>query len=219
MPNTTWLGGDRTFGGLDPCRSIPGRALVSCRGGCIPRAQCYALAPPEPSRRAVAEATMLASAGELAAECIADFGQAESPRLGLPYPSCPAACAQLARAVQHNVTHCPMFNATIAGALPSLGPLPVAGTRYTRIFFCHQTHPHLREEDRAYLLELGFPLPGKQECLRRRTGPVGVAINASGYRFSFYSSGIFECAGCGDTDNDLNHAVLLVGYGKEDDKD
>ena len=69
-------------------------------------------------------ATMLASAGELAAECIADFGQAESPRLGLPYPSCPAACAQLARAVQHNVTHCPMFNATIAGALHSLGPLP-----------------------------------------------------------------------------------------------
>ncbi|KAH8095819.1 acetylcholine-gated cation-selective channel [Aureococcus anophagefferens] len=30
--------------------------------------------------------------------------------------------------------------------------LPFAGTRYTLIFFCHQTHPHLREEDRAYLL-------------------------------------------------------------------
>ncbi|KAK7248230.1 hypothetical protein SO694_0012908 [Aureococcus anophagefferens] len=53
--------------------------------------------------------------------------------------------------------------------------LPFAGTRYTLIFFCHQTHPHLREEDRAYLLELGFPLPGRQECLRRRTGRFGFA--------------------------------------------
>jgi hypothetical protein len=62
MPNTTWLGGDRTFGGLDPCRSIPGRALVSCRGGCIPRAQCYALAPPEPC-------SMLGASGVAFAEC------------------------------------------------------------------------------------------------------------------------------------------------------
>ena len=66
-----------------------------------------------------------------------------------------------------------------------------------------------------------YVTPGNGDQLKAAiaTGPVGVAINASGYRFSFYSSGIFECAGCGDTDNDLNHAVLLVGYGKEGDKD
>lgn len=36
-----WVGGARAWASYDPCSSIPGAALVSCRGSCIPRAQCY----------------------------------------------------------------------------------------------------------------------------------------------------------------------------------
>ena len=61
------------------------------------------------------------------------------------------------------------------------------------------------------------PANGDQIRAALATGPVGVAINASGIRFQFYRSGVFECAGCGDSENDLNHAVLLVGYGYDSD--
>ena len=49
------------------------------------------------------------------------------------------------------------------------------------------------------------------------TGPVGVAINGGSRPFQFYRSGIFNCdyVTCGNEASDLNHAVLLVGYGVE----
>ena len=41
-PETMWVGGARAWASHDPCSPVvPGRALVSCRGSCIPRAQCY----------------------------------------------------------------------------------------------------------------------------------------------------------------------------------
>jgi len=43
--------------------------------------------------------------------------------------------------------------------------------------------------------------------------PVSIAIQANQFRFQAYKSGVFDDANCGDQ---LDHAVLLVGYGTED---
>lgn len=51
--------------------------------------------------------------------------------------------------------------------------LPFTGDRYTLIFFSHQTHPKLKDEDREYLLGLGFPLPSPTQNLRNRVGRFG----------------------------------------------
>ena len=44
-------------------------------------------------------------------------------------------------------------------------------------------------------------------------GPVSVAIEADTTAFQFYSSGIITGSACG---NNLDHGVLIVGYGEED---
>ncbi|GBL74643.1 Cathepsin L [Araneus ventricosus] len=59
-----------------------------------------------------------------------------------------------------------------------------------------------------------------EEALKKAVatvGPVSVAINAKGYGFTFYKSGIYEVPKCDP--NNLNHAVLIVGYGSENGKD
>ncbi|GFV53832.1 cathepsin L [Trichonephila clavipes] len=48
-------------------------------------------------------------------------------------------------------------------------------------------------------------------------GPVSVGINAGGYGFMNYESGIYEVDECNP--KTLNHGVLVVGYGSEDGKD
>ncbi|XP_021934298.1 digestive cysteine proteinase 1 isoform X2 [Zootermopsis nevadensis] len=44
-------------------------------------------------------------------------------------------------------------------------------------------------------------------------GPISVAIDASRKTFSFYSNGIYYDPECGNKPDQLDHAVLLVGYG------
>ncbi|EGD75699.1 hypothetical protein PTSG_07816 [Salpingoeca rosetta] len=44
-------------------------------------------------------------------------------------------------------------------------------------------------------------------------GPLAVAIDASLKSFSFYSSGVYYDSDCGNTPDDLDHAVLAVGFG------
>lgn len=50
-------------------------------------------------------------------------------------------------------------------------------------------------------------------------GPVSVAIDAAHKSFSFYSHGVYYDPTCGNKEDQLDHAVLAVGYGKLNGKD
>lgn len=46
-------------------------------------------------------------------------------------------------------------------------------------------------------------------------GPVSVAIDASEYSFHFYQGGVYNNDLCKSNPEDLNHSVLVVGYGTD----
>ncbi|KAI7815231.1 Cathepsin L long [Rhyzopertha dominica] len=50
-------------------------------------------------------------------------------------------------------------------------------------------------------------------------GPISVAIDASHRTFSFYSNGVYYEPNCGNKEDQLDHAVLAVGYGTMGGKD
>jgi len=50
-------------------------------------------------------------------------------------------------------------------------------------------------------------------------GPVAIAIDAAHPEFEFYSEGVYYNAACKNEADDLDHEVLVVGYGTEDGQD
>lgn len=52
-----------------------------------------------------------------------------------------------------------------------------------------------------------------------KVGPVAVAIDAAHPEFRFYSSGVYYNSDCKNGVNDLDHEVLVVGYGSSQDQD
>lgn len=57
---------------------------------------------------------------------------------------------------------------------------------------------------------------GDEEALRdalATVGPVSIAIDATEDKFMLYKDGIFVDSGCANSEDDLDHGVLAVGYG------
>ncbi|KAI0242158.1 Cathepsin L1 [Lamellibrachia satsuma] len=79
-------------------------------------------------------------------------------------------------------------------------------------WFCHFKRKNVGGEDVG-----AVDLPkGREDCLEKAVasvGPISVAVDAT-FRFQSYKDGVFKDNGCDSAD--LNHGVLLVGYGTTD---
>jgi len=63
---------------------------------------------------------------------------------------------------------------------------------------------------------------GSEEALQdavATVGPVAVAIDAAHPEFEYYSGGVYYNVNCSNSIDDLDHEVLVVGYGTEDGQD
>nr|XP_057902888.1 digestive cysteine proteinase 1 [Doryrhamphus excisus] len=81
--------------------------------------------------------------------------------------------------------------------------------------FCHVNASQLTARVRSYTNVTS----GDAEALKValfKNGPVAVSIDASHRSFVFYSHGVYYEPACGNTTDDLDHAVLAVGYGTLD---
>ncbi|XP_031595963.1 digestive cysteine proteinase 2-like [Oreochromis aureus] len=78
--------------------------------------------------------------------------------------------------------------------------------------FCHVDSSKLTARIQSYTnVTSGDQLALKMALFKN--GPVAVSIDASHRSFVFYSHGVYYEPACGNTVDDLDHAVLAVGYG------
>ncbi|KAI4467184.1 cysteine protease family c1-related [Holotrichia oblita] len=78
--------------------------------------------------------------------------------------------------------------------------------------YCHVSNVSLTAKITGYI----NVTTNNEDALRLaifKHGPISVAIDASHKTFSFYSNGVYYDEECGNTEKDLDHAVLAVGYG------
>lgn len=71
---------------------------------------------------------------------------------------------------------------------------------------------------RSYVNVTNFNVTALKAALAT-VGPISVSIDASHQSFGFYSSGVYYEPACKSGLDDLDHAVLAVGYGTEDGQD
>lgn len=57
---------------------------------------------------------------------------------------------------------------------------------------------------------------GDLQAAIARVGPVAVSLDASHESFMFYKAGVYEEVKCRNGYEDLNHAMLAVGYGTDE---
>lgn len=78
--------------------------------------------------------------------------------------------------------------------------------------FCHLNSSQLVANIQSYTNVTS----GDAEALKLalyKNGPTAISIDASHRSFVFYSHGVYYEPACGNTPDDLDHAVLAVGYG------
>ncbi|KAJ3619807.1 hypothetical protein MTP99_005462 [Tenebrio molitor] len=81
---------------------------------------------------------------------------------------------------------------------------------------CHYKPKDKGATDRGYVdIESGSE--DKLKSAVATAGPVSVAIDASHQSFQLYSGGVYYEPACASNVNQLDHAVLAIGYGTEDD--
>ncbi|XP_063906830.1 procathepsin L-like [Zophobas morio] len=79
---------------------------------------------------------------------------------------------------------------------------------------CHRGDLPSAVTEIAYLAIFGT----SEEALKDAVGTVGpISVGVDATKWQFYSEGVFYDATCKTEANSLNHAVLAVGYGTEDD--
>jgi hypothetical protein len=96
-------------------------------------------------------------------------------------------------------------------ALLHKGPLSVSGAACRACISIHQTHGHHLPHADALLAHHLVCLPSPPPPLP------GSAVDASDPSFRFYAGGVYSNPDCATASTELDHAVILSGYGTTDD--
>jgi len=84
--------------------------------------------------------------------------------------------------------------------------------------FCHFEKAVIGAQLSGYVNVTSGSIDALKEAIATK-GPIAVGIDASHLSFVFYANGVYYEPDCGNKPEDLDHAVLAVGYGQLDGKD